>query len=153
MGLRLITAPGCEPVTLEEAKQYLKVEYPDDDNLITSLIRSAREHCEKITRRSFISTTWTTNLDRFPGSWNFYKPAYPEQENLIFLTKSPVQEVTSIDYIASDGSSQTMESSAYVLDNISEPARISPSYGRTWPVARWQPSAVAVTYVAGYGDS
>src|SRR5699024_10624038 len=39
--------PIVEPVTLQEAKDYLYVDFPDIDDLITSLIVSARQICEK----------------------------------------------------------------------------------------------------------
>lgn len=37
-------------VTLEEMKQYLRVEYEDDDSLITSLLSSAERTCMDIMR-------------------------------------------------------------------------------------------------------
>jgi len=39
--------PIVEPVTLQEAKDYLRVDFGDEDRLITSLIVSARQMCEK----------------------------------------------------------------------------------------------------------
>lgn len=39
-------------VTLEEMKQYLRVDFPDDDELISSLIHSSEELCANITRVS-----------------------------------------------------------------------------------------------------
>jgi uncharacterized phiE125 gp8 family phage protein len=53
------TEPTYEPVTLSEAKNYLKVDYTTDDNLISSLIFSARKQIENelggvaIVKRSF----------------------------------------------------------------------------------------------------
>ena len=37
-------------LTLEEAKQYLRVDFPDDDDLITSLIATARKLCMDVAR-------------------------------------------------------------------------------------------------------
>jgi uncharacterized phiE125 gp8 family phage protein len=39
--------PVSEPITLAEAKNYLKVDFDDDNDLITSLIASARVRLEK----------------------------------------------------------------------------------------------------------
>ncbi len=38
------------PVTLDEAKEYLKVEYSDEDELIQSFILSAQQLCEDVLR-------------------------------------------------------------------------------------------------------
>ena len=37
-------------ITLEEAKQYLRVDFPDDDDLITSLISTAQKLCMDVAR-------------------------------------------------------------------------------------------------------
>ena len=37
-------------VTLEEMKQYLRVDYEDDDQLITSFIASAEQLCQDVLR-------------------------------------------------------------------------------------------------------
>ena len=52
-------------VTLEEMKQYLRVDFDDDDSLIETLITSATRLCMDITRQ---------NEDVFEGSENA-KPA------------------------------------------------------------------------------
>jgi|SRR5690625_577745 len=39
---------ASEPVTVDEVKDYMKIDYPDEDDLIESLISSARSKCEKI---------------------------------------------------------------------------------------------------------
>ena len=37
-------------VTLEEMKQYLRVDYEDDDQLIASFITTAEQHCRDVLR-------------------------------------------------------------------------------------------------------
>ena len=37
-------------ITLEEAKQYLRVDFPDDDDLISSLISTAQTLCMDVAR-------------------------------------------------------------------------------------------------------
>ena len=63
----LLTPPAVEPLTLAEAKAYLRVETGDDDELIASLIGAARAHIESATRRAFITQTWRLVRDAWPA--------------------------------------------------------------------------------------
>ena len=47
--------PGLEPVSLVEAKAWLRVEHSADDALIAGLIRTARTLCEAFTRQVLIA--------------------------------------------------------------------------------------------------
>lgn len=58
MGLRLLKPPLEEPVTLEEAKGYLRVDGNADDALIKHLIKAARQAVEAYTNRCLIKQTW-----------------------------------------------------------------------------------------------
>ena len=54
---------GTEPVTLAEAKGWLKIDVPDDDSLInTSLIPAARQACENYLNISLITRQITAFL-------------------------------------------------------------------------------------------
>jgi uncharacterized phiE125 gp8 family phage protein len=59
--------------------------------------------------------------------------------------------VSSIKYLDTAGSLQTLDPSDYLVDDYQEPARIIPAYGKVWPLIRHQPNAILVRYVAGYG--
>jgi uncharacterized phiE125 gp8 family phage protein len=131
-------APAEEPVTTAEAKAHCRVDHDDEDTLIASLIVAARQWCESWTGRQFVTATWRLSLDGFPGC-------------AIRLPKPPLQSVSSVAYDAADGTATTLGSSAYRTDADSEPGRLTPAYGLTWPTARCQTNAVRVTYVAGYG--
>lgn len=47
--------PGLEPVSLVEAKAWLRVEHSAEDALIAGLIRTARTLCEAFTRQALIA--------------------------------------------------------------------------------------------------
>lgn len=64
-----------EPVQLSEMKEYAKVENSLDDGLLTALISSAREICEKYTGVSMVQreiTAWFNN-----GNGGIYLPYGP----------------------------------------------------------------------------
>ena len=50
LSIKLIMPPAVEPVTLDEAKTWLKLETADEDATLTRLIASARQMVEQYTR-------------------------------------------------------------------------------------------------------
>lgn len=64
--LQIETPPACLPVALDDMKNFLRVEFDDDDDLITGMIEGATEACEVFTMRSFISKGYIQTLDSFP---------------------------------------------------------------------------------------
>lgn len=140
MALIVITPPASEPVTPEEAKASpsFRVSVATDDADITTLIKAAREMAEAITRRALVTQTLELVLDAFPaGGIELYCP--------------PIQSVTSIKYIDTDGVEQTLSADLYDLDSDTEPGMVAPAYNESWPSTRDQINAVRVRYVAGYG--
>ena len=138
--LVLITPPAAEPLTNAEAMVHLKVDSKIEIPYIDNLIKDARETAERITRRALITQTWELYLDAFPA-WEIRVP------------KPTLQSITSIVYTDTDGILQTLAGSMYLVDNKSEPGRITPAFGEVWPVTRAQINAVIVRFVAGYGDA
>ena len=63
MSAILLTAPAAEPLSVAEAKAFLRVEHDDDDAMIASLIAAARNHVEALTRCGLITQTWRIVLD------------------------------------------------------------------------------------------
>jgi len=139
--LARVTGPASEAVTLAEAKAHLRVDVPDDDTLIGDLIVAARELSEEYCRRAWITQTWKLVLDEFPTA----------EGGLIRLERSPVQAISSITYVDPDGATQTLSSSLYQLDAVSEPGRLLPAYGQSWPSTRAVLNAVTVTFTCGHG--
>ena len=154
MSLQLVTPPAVEPVTLAEAKAHLRVDFSDDDALITTLIAAARQQAETITGRQICTATWKLILDAFPGPSLMGVPAgspFTLPGHAILVPRSPVASITSIQYLDMSSTLQTMPSTYYATDLACEPARITPIFGQIWPITLPQIGAVSVTFVAGYG--
>jgi hypothetical protein len=62
----LLNGPALEPVSLAEAKAFLRVEHDDDDEVIAALIAGARIHVETQTRRALITQSWRLTRDAWP---------------------------------------------------------------------------------------
>src|SRR5512139_4185185 len=68
MGVKLITAPTSEPVSLAEAKSQCRVDISTDDDYISNLIVAAREWCELHDWRVYMPQTWELYLDNWPSA-------------------------------------------------------------------------------------
>lgn len=154
VALRLLTAPTEEPVSLEEAKDHLRVVDAEEDGLIGRQAKAARRWCEVFTRRQFCTATWILYHDGFPPWRADYLPRTAQREReTILLPRGPLQAVSSVKYLReSDAAEQTLVAGTdYNVDQYGEPARVEPAYGATWPSARRIANSVYVQYVAGYG--
>lgn len=133
-------APTVEPLDLFEAKEHLREEGDDEDDLIAGLTKAAREMVEEDAELSLLPQTWKLYLDCFPADW-------------IELRRPPVTAVSSITYVDAAGTTQTLSSSNYTTDLVGFPGRISPAYGVSWPTLRPQANAIVVTFTAGYASA
>lgn len=139
MKLELITAPVKEPMTLQEAKDHLRVEITDDDTLITAFIKVARRYGEKIQARAYITQTWDWYEDEFP-------------ELPFDVPLPPLQSITSIKYFDEDDVEFTFGSALYHVDTKGFLGRITLNSGESWPSTTLRPiNGVVIRLVAGYG--
>jgi uncharacterized phiE125 gp8 family phage protein len=64
----LITPPASEPVSLTEAKLYLRLDGDDENDLVIALIRAARLLVEAASGRQLITQTWRLVLEAWPSA-------------------------------------------------------------------------------------
>lgn len=127
------------------ADSALGAEAPSTDTTadpgLSRVISAARKWAEQYTGRVFITQTWDVRMDAFP--------AVIELPML-----APLQSVASISYTDQNGDSQTLGASLYQVDIHSEPARIAPAHGQSWPAVSTDTfNPITVRAAAGYGDA
>jgi uncharacterized phiE125 gp8 family phage protein len=133
MSLQLNTPPAAEPVSLDQARAWLRVESGgDEDALIVSLIPAARARAEWHTGRAFVTQAWTLWLDRSDG--------------VIEIPLPPLQSVASVTLYDAAGTPTVLDSSVYSVAGqrvilARAPTNIRAVHG------------IAVTFIAGYGDA
>lgn len=160
-----------DPLTLADAKNFLRVEITDDDALITDLITAAKLACEQLNNRSFIDTTWQLVMDYFPPYAGRYSTLLPPalvgaqsdrnywlnlSDQAINLPMPPLVSVSSISYVDPSGTTQTLDPSSganNVRITTGTPGLMTPAYGKIFPVTQPVLGAVIITYVCGYGTT
>lgn len=129
----LATPPDTFPVTLEEAKQHLRILGDDEDGYIKALLGAATEVAQSITGRQLEPATYDLHLNTFP-------------RGAIEIPRPPLVSVESISYIDPNGEEQ--EVTGFEADTVN--GTVGPSYNSYWPATRATPNAVRVRFVAGY---
>ncbi len=152
-------APTVPPLSLDEAKAACRVDIAAWDVEIASYVDAARDWFEETGDRSLLSQTLEIRWDQFPGQGDDSRCEWngPEVNRYaIFVPRPPLQSVTSLKYVAGDGSVTTLtEGTDFVVDKQSKNARarIVPAFGTSWPCARMEPGAVRLVGVFGFGST
>jgi len=167
----LIKAPDDEPISVDDARDHLRIDHTDEDGYLTALIVAARSHVENYCQIALLPQDWRLTLDSFykhrhhalhiGGIPEHFMPEYVRGDlhggmPIIQLPKSPLIDVTLIRYVDTNGDQQTKmisdETFARIADN-GLLSCISPAYGTSWPQTRREPGAVEIEYTAGYEDA
>lgn len=80
--IKNVTVVGDEPVTASDAKNYLRIDFDEDDVLIGSLITAAREHIENI-----------CNINLVKKEITFFHGGYT---SLIYLPETPFHSIVQV---------------------------------------------------------
>lgn len=132
---RKITA---QAVSLAAAKDHMNIDFTDDDALIEMIIEAARDSVENETGRVLITRTLVEQRNCLASEMELSHTA---------------QSIASIQYIDTDGATQTLAATEYVVDTARTPALVTVAYGKTYPSIRSTHNAVTITYVTGFGDN
>ena len=128
--LKRIVDPASEPVTLTEAKLYMRIDNTNDDTLISDLITAARQEGENWLRQSLITQTWKVAYD----------DAIPQ---MVRLPMGPVNSISSVIIYNQDNSTVTIDPSVYWLNAAQNALTM---------YQRLTGFRIEITYIAGYGS-
>ena len=137
--LKQIAAPSSEPISLSTARLHLRLDtsgsppsHPDD-SLVSSLITAVRQNAEDYTGLAIAYATYEMRADTF-------------EDVQISLQTWPINSITSVSYVDLDGTSKTLTTADYVLDEFCRPARLKAT--TVFPSAK----EVTVRFTAGFTD-
>lgn len=156
MPFQLLEAPAMAPVAVSDAREWCRLPDDSDDAQLEILIGAATQAVETKTHRALVSQKWRLVLDSFPGpslSGVSYGKTYSLPANAVLIHKCPVVSIDSIRYKDMAGVWQTVPPATYTADLSSEPARITPIFGRIWPINIPEIGSVQVDFTAGYGSA
>jgi uncharacterized phiE125 gp8 family phage protein len=100
----LLTGPAIEPLSLDEAKAFLRVEHSDDDQIISALIAGARTHIETQSQVALITQGWRIVLDCWP------------QHGRIVVRPGPLKSLHAARFYDLNGNAHTIDTQGFVPD-------------------------------------
>jgi uncharacterized phiE125 gp8 family phage protein len=133
----LLTGPAVEPLTLAEAKEFLRVETADDDDVITALIAGARVHIEAQTRRALITQSWRLVRDGWPP------------DGRIVVQPAPLRGVTAARTYDEENATHAIDTAAFVVDAASSQLAFAPW---SMPAPGREVAGIEIDVTVGYGD-
>lgn len=137
----LVTPPAIEPVSLAEAKAHLRITHADEDQLISTLIISARRIVEARAGLVLIEQDWTCYFDDWPD------------DGMISLPLSPVMTVEDLSVLGEDDVPAVIDPAHYYVDLASRPARLLLRGSRVWARPGRIANGIAIAVTAGFGGA
>jgi hypothetical protein len=157
----LVTPPAILPVTPAQLTAWARMDENEDDATLQMLIDTATESAERFMNRSLISRTLKYTIDIPASSLNnslgdgiYDLPVSVLNgclKSFIDLPRGPVSAISSVTTTDIYDAETTFSSIYYTLDATG--SRLLLNSTATWPSNLRQKAAVAIGYIAGYGDT
>lgn len=123
------------PVSVDDARLRLRIDAADDATDVQLMIAGATGYVEKYCNTRMATQTVAMKCDHF--------------SDFAFIPEAPLQSVSGITYVDTDGASQTLSTDVYEVRADVLDVEIVLKYGQRWPST--QPnSRITVTAVVGY---
>lgn len=133
----LLAGPAEEPVSLAEAKAYLRVDDGAEDALIATLITAGRLHVEGVTGKALVAQSWRLVLEDWPG------------DGIVRLPVTPLMSLAALTAYDEAGEGHELGLAGVLgeRDRLVLPRRLEGA-----PRLRAR-SGVEIDYVAGFGEA
>jgi len=132
----LVNAPADLAISLEQARDELRIDDADQDARLTRYIAAAVAHVEAMTGLRLVTQT----VDLRATAWC----------DLARLPIAPAQLITSVGYVDPAGASQVLGGAVYSARMDGLQPGIDLAYGQAWPSMQLD-SVITVRAVVGYG--
>lgn len=138
--LAVLDSSTVEPVSLELVRQHCRVVASDEDELLRSYMRTAREMVESESGLHLVRKS----VQEIRSDWPCRR--------VLELAAWPVASVTSVKYLDPDEEEQTLDpQTQYRSSIVGRPAYLSLAPTVSWPsVALDRPDAVRIEYECGF---
>lgn len=138
---KLIQPPALEPVSVAEARQWLRDDSLEEDQIIQTLIVSARMTLESYTRRFMIEQRWRLMFDLWPASVAF--------EQRLEIPFTPCGAIDAIHVYDGADNPCPLDAASFRLSTSSDNPRLlflsqPPAPGRNY-------EGIEIDITAGYG--
>lgn len=163
MKTKLKTAPATTPISVSDAKTYLRIDNNIEDGMLELLIKSAVEKLESYTDLKFITQTWEVYLDAFPNSkneawWDGTKEGaindLISQSSQIVLPIGPGISLDEFETFGDDGVPVVSNVSDFIFDDVGPRCSVSLKQGGLWPLTILRASnGIRFEITCGFGSA
>jgi uncharacterized phiE125 gp8 family phage protein len=141
MNVTTLAPPAAEPLALAEAKDYLRIGFAGEDELVAGLIATARSRIEEAAGLALIQRTLRVQLDQWP-------PGIVETR-CFRLPVRPAASLTSVKIADAAGVLEDV-TDRFELEAGRAARLIWTNDGFPWP--RVRANGIEIEYVAGFGE-
>lgn len=146
MTLELTAAPAAEPVSVSDAKNWLRISHAADDALILSLIRAAREHVETRTGLALITQSWRERLEDWP------RDRLSASGLAVRLARAPLTSVEAVRVRDRNGALTDWDAAEFRVET-GEPGRLVAILPFALPRPDHRGGGIEIDFTAGYGET
>ncbi len=157
---KLKTAPLKTPVTLEEVKEFLRIDESADDDQLTGLIAVATKTVETYIDKKLITQVWSIFFDCFPRAARSDKWWDGVRDGAIGELFTPSKRIeipfaplaSAVVRTHDESNAYTMDPSTYRVDDMSALGAIVLKTGCMWPTTTLRSvNGIEIEATLGYG--